>query len=283
MNLANLEGKTCVITGATSGIGLATARSLVNQGAHVVLACRDAARGEKARSEITGAGSAGRVEVMPLDLASQRSIRAFADTFRAKHNRLDVLVNNAAIVPLRRETTADGFEMQFGVNHLGPFLLTHVLLDALRAAAPSRIVTVASTVHHGATLDFDDLQSEKRYRVMDVYGRSKLANVMFTYALARRLEGSRVTSNCLHPGVVRSRITRDLPTLLQPLVRVAGAFMLSPESGARTSAYLAASRDVDGVTGKYFDKCREARSSRVSHDVDAQERLWTLSEEMTRA
>jgi NAD(P)-dependent dehydrogenase (short-subunit alcohol dehydrogenase family) len=277
---ADMRRKTCVVTGGTSGIGLETARALVERGAHVVLGCREKGRGDRACGAISAKGN-GNVEVMLLDLASQRSIREFADAYRTKFGRLDVLVNNAAIVPVRRETTEDGFEMQFGVNHLGPFLLTSLLLGCLRASPAARIVTVASTVHHGATIRFDDLQSERRYKVMEAYGQSKLANVMFTYALARRLAGGSVTANCLHPGVVRTRITRDAPLFVQPLVRLAGAFMLSPVSGAQTSVFLAASDEARGFSGKYFVKCRESRSSTLSHDVAAQETLWKLSEEMT--
>jgi NAD(P)-dependent dehydrogenase (short-subunit alcohol dehydrogenase family) len=279
-SLAKLNGKVCVVTGATSGIGLETARALARLGADIVLACRDTARGEQARRKIAR-NDAGAVSVMPLDLASQKSTRAFADAFRSRHRRLDILVNNAAIVPARRETTEDGIEKQFGVNHLGPFLLTMSLLDVIRASAPSRIINVSSTVHHGATIAFDDLQSTRNYGAMKAYGQSKLANVMFTYALARRLVGGRVSANCLHPGVVRTRITRDFPALLQPMVLASGVFMLSPARGARTSVYLAASPDVQHVSGKYFVKCREAPSSTLSQNVDAQERLWDISAELS--
>lgn len=277
----SLAGKTCMVTGPTSGIGFETAAALAALGAHVVLACRDVNRGEESRRAIAARAVPGTCEVMHLDLASRASIRSFANAFMQSGSPLDVLVNNAAIILMRRETTQDGIEKQFGVNHLGPFLLTLLLLDRIKATPHARIVNVASTVHHNATLDFGDLQSEKSYSAMQAYSRSKLGNVMFTYALARRLNGTGVTANCLHPGVVRSHITRDIPAFLQPLVRASGAFMLSPARGAQTSVYLASSPDVDGVTGKYFVKCREVPSSAASQDINAQERLWQISAELT--
>ena len=219
---------------------------------------------------------------MIADLASMESIRKFAADFLDTHERLDVLINNAAIMPTSRTETSDGFETQFGVNHLAPFLLTHLLLDLLKASAPSRIVTVSSTLHHKATLDFDDLQYEhNKYRAMQAYGRSKLANVLFTYELARRLKGTGVTANCLHPGVVRTGLMRDLPLFLQPLLKVAGLLMLSPDRGARTSVHVATSPELEGVTGEYFDQCAVARSSSASHDAQSGARLWEISAELT--
>ncbi len=260
-NSVDMTGKVCMVTGANSGIGKATALGLARMGARVVMVCRDTVKGEEALGDIASKSGNEDVELMIADLGSQASIRKLVENFKQKHNRLDVLINNAVIVPGKRTLTEDGIEAQFGVNHLGSFLLTNLLLDVLKACAPSRIVNVASKVHQGAAMNFDDLESEKNYGLMKTYGRSKLANVLFTYELARRLKGTGVTANCLHPGVVRTRIMRDMPGFLQPAVRVAGMLMLSPTKGAETSLYVATSEEVDGVTGEYFDKCAVATSS----------------------
>ena len=277
----NMTGKICMITGANSGIGKLTTLGLAETGARVVMVCRDAVKGEAALSEIVSKTGNENVELMVADLGSQQSIRDLVGHFRTKHDQLHLLINNAAIIPVKRQVTEDGYEAQFGVNHLGPFLLTNLLLDVLKASAPSRIVNVASTVHYNASMNFDDLQSEESYGVMKAYGQSKLANILFTYELARKLEGTGVTVNCLHPGVVRTRIMRDVPFFLKPIVAVAGLAMLSPEKGAKTSIYVATSPDVEGVTGKYFDKCAERSSSSESRDEEKAKRLWDLSAEMT--
>lgn len=285
MSASDMSGKTCIVTGANSGIGLETAAALVGLGATVILACRDETKGADALRNIEARRGSGKSVVMKLDLASMRSIRDFAGEFQHRFNRIDVLVNNAGIMPGKRQVTADGFEMIFGVNHLGHYLLTRLLLDSLKRSAPARVVVVASTMHHRGNLDFDDLQSEKRFGPMSVYSNSKLANVMFSHALARRLEGSGVTSNCLHPGVVRTNIVRkqiaDFPRILQPLGVPVMFLMLSPEKGVRTSVYLASSPEVDGVSGRYFVKSRPAQTSERSHDRDAQEHLWEISARLT--
>ena len=200
----DMAGKTCIVTGATSGIGLETAAGLARLGATVVMPCRDAERGAAAREVIVKKASSGSVLVMDLDLASQESIRSFAEAFKRDYEKLDVLVNNAAIMPLKREETPDGLETQFGVNHIGMYLLTHLLVDTLRESGSSRVVNVSSTLHQSATLDFDDLQSLKKYSAFGVYGWTKLANVLFTYELTRRLEGSNVTANCLPSSVLET-------------------------------------------------------------------------------
>ncbi len=277
----DMTGKVCIVTGANSGIGLETAAGLVQQGATAILACRDEAKAALAAKSIASRGGPGRAEVMPLDLASQESIAGFAREYQRRFQRLDVLVNNAGVIPLTRQTTRDGFEMQFGVNHLGGFRLTLELLGLLKQSAPSRVVVVASVMHHRGKINFGDLHSEQRYRWTTAYGQSKLANVMFTRALARRLEGSGVTVNSLHPGVVRTKISRDFPAVLQPIAAPFMYLMLSPAKGARTSVYLATSREVDGVSGEYFNKCKPARSSSTSQDLEAQERLWEVSAQLT--
>lgn len=277
----DLGGKICIVTGASSGIGLETARALAAMNATVVLACRSRARGEAALVNIQSNHAGSKAELMLLDLASQQSIRDFADAFTRRYDRLDVLVNNAATAPAQREVTQDGLEMQFGVNHLGPFLLTVLLLDLLKSSAPSRIVNVSSTIHKNARMNFDDLQSERGYTLFGAYGRSKLANVLFTYELARRLEGEDVTANCLHPGGVNTNLLSDMRGPLGWVVKLGMNLMLSPESGARTSVYLASSPEVAGLSGKYFIRRREAKSSARSHNVDDAKRLWEVSVGLT--
>jgi NAD(P)-dependent dehydrogenase (short-subunit alcohol dehydrogenase family) len=276
-----IAGKTVMITGATAGIGRVTARELARMGANLVLVCRNRARGEETVREIRAAAGNEEVELMIADLASRAEIRRLAEGFLATRRPLHVLVNNAGIFNLRRETTADGIEAVFAVNHLAYFLLTSLLLDRLRESAPARIVNVASDAHHWGTIDFADLQAERRYRSMGVYGRSKLANILFTYELAKRLEGSGVTVNCLHPGAVGTQlgsnngwIARVLLPLLRPLMR-------TPEHGAETSIHLASSPEVEGVSGRYFVDRREKRSSPESYDAEVARRLWETSERMT--
>jgi len=219
--------------------------------------------------------------VLEADLSSQAAVRKAADQIRSQFDRLHVLVNNAGIIPRRRETTVDGLEMQLAVNHLAPFLLTNLLLERLRAGAPSRIVVVTSTTHHGAEIDFDDLQSERSYNAEDAYAVTKLMNLHFTYELARRLRGSGVTANAVHPGAVATRLLADYMRV--PLARVALArtFGASPEQGADTVVYLASATDVAGTTGKYFTNRQETRSSPASYDEKAARRLWELSAELT--
>lgn len=277
----DMSGKLCVVTGANSGIGKATALGLAQMGATVVMVCRNAVRGEEALQEIRAKTRSESLELMMADMASQVSIRQFAENFKQKHQQLHVLVNNAALILGKRAETADGIEMQFGVNHLAVFLLTHLLLDVLKASAPARIVNVASTSHQNATIDFDDLHGRRKYGAMRVYGQSKLANVLFTYELAKRLEGTGVTANCLHPGVVNTEIARNFPAPIRILGKLFGFLMLSAKKGAETSLHLATSPDVEGVTGEYFVKKTRALSSRESHDRAVAKRLWEISAELT--
>ncbi|HEV7508853.1 MAG TPA: SDR family oxidoreductase [Thermoanaerobaculia bacterium] len=273
----NMQGKICLVTGATSGIGRATALGLARQGAHVVIAGRDAARTQDTLDSIRKETGNPQVESLLADFSSQAEVRRLAAEFRARHGRLDVLVNNAGAVFMERGVTVDGFERTWAVNHLAGFLLTLELKDLIEASAPTRIVNVSSALHAGRTLDLDKIQEEKIYGIQG-YGQSKLANVLFTYALARRLAGTGVTANCLHPGVVSTKlmkpkgssITKVLMTLIQPFLR-------SPEKGAATSIYVASSPEIAGVTGKYFVDCKAVPSSPVSYDEALQERLWELS------
>ncbi len=299
----SMLGKVCLVTGATSGIGEATARELAARGATVVVVGRSAeraaatvarierrtrsgtgdseARGSEARLGVPN-GTGNVVESLLADLSSQRDVRRLAEAFTARHDRLHVLVNNAGAVFTRRRESPDGLELTFALNHLAYFLLTTLLLDTLKASAPARVVNVSSDAHTPARLDFDDLQAERGYSGFGVYGRSKLANLLFTYELARRLEGTGVTVNALHPGVVASRFATNNGRLIRLLHPLARPFMISPEQGARTVVYLATSPEVEGVTGQYFVKERPRRSSEASYDLAAAERLWQASADLVR-
>jgi NAD(P)-dependent dehydrogenase (short-subunit alcohol dehydrogenase family) len=274
---ANMQGKICLVTGATSGIGRATALGLARQGALVVIAGRDAVRSQKTLDWIRQETGNGRVESLLADFSSQAEVRRLAAEFRARHRRLDVLVNNAGAVFMERELTVDGFERTWAVNHLANFLLTLELKDLIEESAPARVVNVSSAMHAGRTIDLDNIEEEKSYGVRG-YGQSKLANVLFTYALARRLAGTGVTANCLHPGVVSTELMKPkghpvikvLMTLIQP-------FLSSPEKGAATSIYVASSPEIEGVNGKYFVNCKAVPSSPPSYDEALQERIWKLS------
>ncbi len=273
--------RTCLITGASSGIGRATANELARMGATLVLVCRDRKRGEETLAEVRRSSTGGTVDLLLADLASQESIRALARDFLASGRPLHVLINNAGVVNTTRTVTVDGVETVFAVNHLAYFLLTLLLLDRLKASIPARIVNVASEAHKFGPLDFDDLGGERRYRPMRIYGQSKLANVLFTYELARRLEGTGVTVNCLHPGAVATGLGFNNGVVAKAIIRLLRPFLRTAETGARTSIYLASSPAVAGITGRYFVDCREARSSAASMDRDTGRRLWDLSAQLT--
>lgn len=273
-----MSGKICLVTGANSGIGRSTAHALAKMKAIVVMVCRDRQHAEPVRDEIKSASGNSNIELMICDLSSQADIRRFAAEFISTHERLDVLINNAGVVVRQRSLTEDGIESTFGVNHLGYFLLTHLLLDLLKKSAPSRIVNVSSAAHVYGKIDFDDLQGEKKYGGFAAYANSKLGNIMFTYELARRLEGTGVTANCLHPGTIATGLFRNLPKPIEALIKLV---TLSPDKGAETSVYLASSPGVEGVTGKYFAKKRESQTSKESYNEGAARRLWEVSAQMT--
>ena len=279
--MTDMSGRICLVTGATRGIGRATAEALAKSGAHVLLHGRDSASvGAVCREMIRY----GQVDGVVGDLSSLAAVRKLATDVATQYPRLDVLVNNAGTGTRRRQTTVDGYERTFAINHLAPFLLTNLLLERLKAAKAARVVTVSSMAHRGATLDFDDLNWEQRkFRGLGAYGASKLANILFTLELANRLAGSGVTANCLHPGVVATNIFtafggrtgKVFTVLLRP-------FMLSPADGAKTSVYLASSPEVASVTGKFFDKCREVQPTPAAQDAAAAKRLWEISAKLTR-
>jgi NAD(P)-dependent dehydrogenase (short-subunit alcohol dehydrogenase family) len=273
----SMQGKVCLITGATLGIGKETALGLARRGAHVAIVGRDAERTRAAAEWIGREAGTEEVAFLPADLSSLAEVRRLAREFKARYSRLDVLVNNAGGIFTRRETSVDAFERTWALNHLSYFLLTQELLELLKASAPARIVNVASTMHTGGFIDFGDLLGEKNYGGIRAYSQSKLANVLFTYALARRLEGTGVTANCLHPGGVATGFGQNTGGVLKLLMKAARPFLITAEQGAATSIYLASSPDVEGVSGRYFAKCKPVRSSAASHDEALQERVWALS------
>mgnify|MGYP003344389874 FL=1 len=278
----SLSGKTIVITGGNSGIGKAAAVDLARAGARVVITARSAERGAAAVADIAKAAGSTDVDLSVFDLADLSSVRAGAADLLERCPRIDVLVNNAGLVLSDRQVTVDGHEATFQINHLGPFLLTELLADRMVASAPSRIVNVASTAHRFARrgMVFDDLMAERSYSSMEVYGRTKLANILFTRVLARRLAGTGVTVNCLHPGSVATGYGRDGDTtgLFALGIKLYAPLSLTPEKGARTTVYLASSPDVADVTGEYFARCKARTPSAHARDDEAAERLWAISE-----
>jgi NAD(P)-dependent dehydrogenase (short-subunit alcohol dehydrogenase family) len=263
-----LEGRTILITGSTDGIGKATAIQLAQRGAKVLLHGRDTEKGRRVLEDVRKSTGNSNLEYFRADLASQRQVRSLVDGVKRGHESLHVLINNAGTFQPQRRLTEDGLETTFAVNYLAPFLITHGLLDLLKSSRPSRIINVASIAHWNAKADWSNLQGERRYDGFQAYALSKLGDILFTYALARRLQGTGVAANCLHPGVIRTKLLRagfgDYP----------GAV---PEDGARTSVYLASSPEVEGISGRYFENCRPVRSSPLSYDEDLQEMFWQMS------
>lgn len=277
-----MRGKTVIITGANSGIGKALAGELLKLQARVIMACRDQRSAEEAAQEIKGQAGPeqGEVVIKHLDLASLGSVRKFCDEIRQEESKIDVLINNAGIYQCPYTKTEDGFEMQLGVNHLSHFLLTHLLLDLLKASAPSRIIVVSSKLYKYGSINFDDLNSEKNYDKAFCYSQSKLANLLFTLELARQLEGTGVTVNALTPGIVRTRLGRHvhIPLLIKPLFSLASmVFFKSPLEGAQTPLYLACSPEVEGVSGKCFANCKEEELMAQAKDAQAAKKLWDIS------
>ena len=273
-----MEGKTCLVTGATSGIGQATALRLAERGATVIAVGRDRVRGEQAAAAIRRQVLGARVEVLTADLSRLGQVRTLASQVQARHPRLDVLVDNAGVAKSRRELTADGLGVTFATNHLGPFLLTNLLLDLLCRSAPARVITVSSDRHtQQRSIPWGDLQPghDCTYKV------SKLLNIVFTYELARRLAATGVTANCLSPGFVRTDLGREATGAFRVFLRLTRPFQSSPEAGARTSVYLATSPEVAEVSGRYFEDCALAESSALAHDPAQAKRLWQLSTQLS--
>jgi NAD(P)-dependent dehydrogenase (short-subunit alcohol dehydrogenase family) len=278
----NLTGKTCVVTGASSGIGFETARELTRRGARVTLLSRSAERCQAAAARIRQETGNPEVDFIAADLSSLAEIRRAAEEILRREERLDVLVNNAGGFFWKRRETVDGLELTFALNHLSYFLLTNLLLERLKASAPGRIVCVSSDAHRGAKLNFDDLQNKRKYAGFRTYAQSKLMNVLFTYELSRRLEGSRVTANALHPGFVASGFGKNNGLLFRLAMPLAQLGAISPQEGARTSITLASSPEVEGVSGKYFTREKEVKSDPASYDEQSARWLWDVSAELTR-
>ena len=273
-----LSGKIALVTGATSGIGFEASVKLAAMGATLVLVARDRARGEAAVAAVKTRSCSDAVSLMVCDFASLSQVRALAAGVMSTHPKLHILVNNAGSASPKREVTEDGIERTFAVNHLAPFLLTNLLLDLLKRSAPAKVINVASIEHRQGTLPFDNLQFEKGgYRITRAYARSKLANVLFTTELARRLAGTGVTANCLHPGAVATNIWSHAPGYVRFVLPVAKLFMLSAEKGADTIVYLAANPEVEGLTGGYYERNRKVTPSPLARDHAIPKRLWDRS------
>jgi NAD(P)-dependent dehydrogenase (short-subunit alcohol dehydrogenase family) len=273
-----MQGKVCIVTGASSGIGRAAAMELAGMGATVALVCRSRERAEETRAAILAKTGNPASEIFLADLSSLAEIRRLAYELLARYPRMHVLVNNAGILNWRRATTLDGIETVFAVNHLAYFLLSHLLLERLQTSAPARIVNVASDAHRWGALDLNDLQHERSYRPLLVYGRSKLCNILFTRELAYRVQGTGVTVNCVHPGGVATGLGKNNGWLAVMIATVLKPFILTAEQGADTVVYLAAAPEVENVSGKYFVNRRERQPSAAALDDAAGRRLWQVSE-----
>ena len=278
MPMSSMKEKICMITGASSGIGEITARELARMGASVILVCRDKQKAEVSRLKTIEATGNKNIELLICDLSSQKQIHQMCTEYKHGHDRLHVLINNAAIVPNNRTVTEDGIETQLAVNHLAPFLTTHLLLDVLRASAPARVITVSSGMHKTSSLDFNDLQSARKYKSMRVYAMTKLCNILFTYELAHRLEGTKVTANTLTPGFTNTNLGRDFPPFSRFMMKFLGK---KSEEGAVPLTHLASAPEFERTTGKYYDGIKEAKSSSLSYDKGVAARLWAFSEKLT--
>ncbi|MFT4805116.1 MAG: NAD(P)-dependent dehydrogenase (short-subunit alcohol dehydrogenase family) [Psychroserpens sp.] len=277
-----MTGKICLITGANAGIGYAISLGLAKMGANVVMVCRDKSRGKIALAELKEKSNNSSISLYIADLSSQSSIRQLVTDFKKDFGQLDILINNAGVITPIRTLTTDGLETQFALNHLAPFLLTELLLDSLKSSDSARIINISSNAHQIANINFDDLQSEQEYKPKEVYQRTKLCNILFTYELARQLEGTHITANCVHPGVITTK-------LLQAYNGGNGGFSFiskllygTPQKGAETPLYLASSSEVEGISGKYFANKKIAQSSNYANDLSVAKRLWQISKSLTK-
>lgn len=276
--MSEIERKICIVTGSNSGIGKETALALARMGATVVMVVRNLERGKRAQAEIAANSGNSSTDLMICDLSSIDSIRQFADKFKVKYDRLDVLINNAGAVFSQRQTTVDGFERTLSVNYLAPFLLTQELLPLLKSSAPSRVINFSSGLHRSAKIDLKDLQSEGKYDGMRAYAAAKLMVIMFTYEQARRLEGTEITVNVVLPGFVATNLGRNTGSFRQSLMfKLVRPFQISAKKAAVTPVFLASSGEVEGVTGKCFSKMKEVRTSEASYDQQMQRTLWNTT------
>jgi NAD(P)-dependent dehydrogenase (short-subunit alcohol dehydrogenase family) len=275
-----MSNNVCLITGATDGIGKAAAAALAQQGARLLIHGRDPDKGARAVAELKSRSQNQAIEFLQGDFSSLADVRRLAAAVMERTTQIDVLINNAGSIFPKRALSKDGYELTFAVNHLAPFLLTTLLLDTLKRSAPARIVTTSSVAHRNASIHFDDLQAAHKYSPMGAYGSSKLANILFTRALAKRLAGTTVTANCLHPGLVRTSIARDMPVFGRALFNLFAKFARSPEQGAQTILYLATSPQVQGASGGYYVDCKLMPISPAAQDDDVAERLWQVSDEL---
>lgn len=278
-----MSDKLCLITGANSGIGKATATKLAGMGMYILMLCRNEQKAERAKTEIIQKSGNSSVEILLADLSLQHDIREAAAKFNNRFDQLDLLINNAGFIASSREETPEGIEKTFAVNHLAPFLLTNLLLDPLKAAQAARVINVSSDTHRTAASSFelDNLQLQRDFSPMKAYGLSKLCNIMFTKELARRTADEALIANSLHPGVVRSNLTDDASWLMHLLFTIGKPFMKSPESGAETSVYLAISDEVGGVSGAYFKNKKRKKPAEIAEDQQLAQQLWERSAKLT--
>ena len=287
MTLNYMKGRICMITGANSGIGKVTALELAKMDGHIIMVCRNKVKGTSVHRNIVESTGNPNVELMISDLASQASIRQLVRDYKERYDKLHVLINNAGTMTKNRIETVDGFETTFAVNHLAPFLLTNLLLETIKASAPSRIITVSSGMHHRTSIDLDDLQSKSKFRNMNAYSMSKLANILFTYELHHRLRDAGITNvsvNAVHPGFTRTNLGKNgSSSLLQRIgIALVHPFLAkTAEKGAETSIYVASSPEIETISGKYFANKQIAESSPITHDRSIQQRLWKISTEQT--
>lgn len=275
-----LDGKTVLITGANTGIGKETARDLAKRGAHIIIACRDIEKGDAAMKEIIEQSGNSNITLKKLNLADTKSIREFAEQINKEQQQINILINNAGVMMCPYLKTEDGFELQFGVNHLGHFLLTYLLIDLIKRSGPARIINVSSSAHKMGKIQFDDLNSEKSYNSVKAYGQSKLANILFTRELARKLQGTDVSVFALHPGVVRTELARHLNALTRFGLSLLRPFTKSPENGAETSIYCAVAPGLEKETGEYFSDCDRTTGSSAARDDEVAKKLWEVSCQM---